>query len=138
MQSDHHPAAFHFTNRPLELRVSVPDPPPERVALQVTIMGPESPDYNTIAGATVPFRFDRERDGVAEYRQATRTASDPADSAEVYVHVFMSPETAKLLHAGQLTAADVAAQLLGANAADMSAPSSDDEGLHGLTDAPGG
>jgi hypothetical protein len=138
MQTDYHPGAFHFTNRPLVLRASVPEPPPKSVALHVVFMPPESRDYNTVAGASVPFRFDRERDGIAEYREAEAGESAPADAADVYTHMLMPAETAKLLHTGKLTSADIAAEVLGVLARATTPPPSDDAGLHGLSDAPGG
>jgi hypothetical protein len=139
MKPDHHPATFRFRNRPLVLRASVPEPPPQSVTLHVAITSPESRDYHTIAGAEVPFRLDRERDGNAEYGEVE--AGDPgrAEPSDVYTHVPMPAEMAKLLHAGKLTSAEVVATVLGVpSPANRSPPSDGDEGLHGLSDAPGG
>jgi hypothetical protein len=113
MQPGYRLAAFYFNNRDLVLRGSVPDPPPPGVRLNVSIAGPESRDYRTIAGATVPFRFDRERDRVPEYLEAKPGEPEPAEWVDVYTQVPMSVEMARRLHVGKLASAEVVAEILG-------------------------
>ena len=138
MQADRS-AAFCFKKAGVVLHGLVPEPPPKGVALHIAIMAPESGDYNTIAGATVQFRFDQERDRVAEYREADPVELGGADLTEVHVHAPMTAETAKLLHDGKLANADVVLAVLGVGTpANTSAQASNDKGLHGLSDAPGG
>jgi hypothetical protein len=109
-------AAFHFTMTGLVLYAPLSDRAPQHVLLAVVIVPPESADYFTMAAAEVPFRFAGEHAGLYVYE--VDPESDPSAGAwsSARAFVFMTPDAARRLHTGELSEADVIADILGPDA----------------------